>query len=81
MSTTQATSTEVCDGENLAIILALYWVIYLICNAVIFAGVMYGLRKCLGNDNSKKSKAPDDPTRPSVSRASSQRSLISRGKQ
>ena len=47
MSTTAAASTEVCDGENLAIILALYWVVYLIINAVIFAAAMYALRKCL----------------------------------
>ncbi len=81
MSSTQATSTEICDGENLAIILALYWVVYLIINAVIFAAVMYGLRKCF--DNVKvpggKQKGADTPER-SLSRASSKRSLISSGK-
>ncbi|CAF1580513.1 unnamed protein product, partial [Rotaria magnacalcarata] len=45
MSTTAATATEVCDGENLAIILSLYWVIYLVLNAVIFAVAMYALNR------------------------------------
>src|SRR5438132_13616237 len=45
-ATTQSSSTEVCDGDNLAIILVLYWVVYLIINALIFAAAMYALRKC-----------------------------------
>lgn len=81
MSTTQATSTEVCDGENLAIILALYWVIYLIVNAIIFAAAMYGIRRCCEakKETGKRNKG-DVAVRPNVSRASSQRSLISSGK-
>ena len=81
MSTTASSSTEVCDGENLAIILALYWVIYLIVNAVIFAAAMYAIRRCCEakKETGKRNKG-DVAVRPNVSRASSQRSLISSGK-
>lgn len=77
-STTQSSSTEVCDGENLAIILALYWVVYLIINAVIFAAAMYGLRKCFDKIKlpSGKSKEKNDFQ---VSRTNSRISLVSRG--
>lgn len=78
MSSTAAASTEVCDGENLAIILALYWVVYLIINAVIFAAVMYALRKCFAkesaSDQTKTNKVRSPP-----SRTSSRRSLVSSG--
>ncbi|CAF0857441.1 unnamed protein product [Didymodactylos carnosus] len=49
-------SCEICDGENLAVILALYWVIYLVINALIFAGALYALRKCFekSSDDGKK---------------------------
>lgn len=77
-SSTESSSTEVCDGENLAIILALYWVVYLIINAVIFAAAMYALRKCF--DKIKlpggKSKNKDELQ---VSRTNSRMSLVSRG--
>jgi hypothetical protein len=80
MSTTTPTTegTEVCDGENLAIILALYWVVYLIINGVIFAVAMYALRKFFdkiklpGGKNKKKDNLQ-------ASRANSRISLISRG--
>jgi hypothetical protein len=79
MSTTASSSTEICDGENLAIILALYWVVYLIINAVIFAAIMYALRKCF-----EKVKIPGhkskDKEEPVVSRTHSRASLVSRGK-
>jgi hypothetical protein len=79
-TTTQPSSAEVCEGENLAIILALYWVVYLIINAVIFAAAMYALRKCF--DKVKipggKSKKKDGSE---VSRTNSRISLVSRGKQ
>ena len=79
MSTTASSSTEVCDGENLAIILALYWVVYLIINAVVFAAIMYALRKCFEKSKipGTKSKDKEDPT---VSRTNSRISLVSRGK-
>lgn len=84
-ATTQAAATEVCQGENLAIILALYWVVYLLINAVIFAAIMYALRKCFdkvklpgggggGGGNEKNKDGTDSP------RPESQISLISRGK-
>ena len=79
MTTTAAASTEVCDGENLAIILALYWVVYLIINAVIFAAAMYALRKCF-NGMKGSSKKDKDKKETSVSRTSSRMSLVSRGK-
>lgn len=76
MSTTQSSSTEVCDGENLAIILALYWVVYLIINAVIFAAAMYALRKCFDNNKRPKHKKTDRG-KSSVSRSSSRIQFIS----
>jgi hypothetical protein len=79
MSTTASSSTEICDGENLAIILALYWVVYLIINAVIFAVAMYALRKCLNKVKlpGQTSKGKGDQA---VSRTSSRLSLVSHGK-
>lgn len=84
-ATTQSTSTDVCDGDNLAIILALYWVVYLVINAVVFAGIMYGLRKCfdkvkLPGGKSKEKEKEREKERSNVSRASSRVSLVSRGK-
>ena len=79
-STTQSSSTDICDGENLAIILALYWVVYLIINAVIFAAAMYALRKCFDKVKLPGGKSTDDTARPNVSRTSSRVSLVSRGK-
>lgn len=82
-ATTQAAATEVCQGENLAIILALYWVVYLLINAVIFAAVMYALRKFFdkvklpGGGDGGTSKNRDGFESP---RAGSGISLISRGK-
>lgn len=75
-ATTSASSTEVCDGENLAIILAIYWIVYLIINAVIFAVAMYALRRCFSSDkpSDEKSKSKRDD----VSRSSSRMSLVSR---
>lgn len=78
MSTTESSSTEVCEGENLAIILALYWVVYLIINAVIFAAAMYALRKCFDKIKLPSNKDKGDPN--AVSRTSSRISLVSRGK-
>jgi hypothetical protein len=80
-STTQSSSTDICDGENLAIILALYWVVYLIINAVIFAVAMYALRKCFDKVKIPDGKSKDNKERHNVSRTSSRMSLISRGKQ
>jgi len=79
-TTTASSSTEVCDGDNLAIILALYWVVYLIINAVIFAAAMYALRKCFDSVKlpGHKNKTKGDPA--SVSRTGSGVSLVSRGK-
>jgi len=79
-STTQSTSSDICDGENLAIILALYWVVYLIINAVIFAAAMYALRKCFDKVKIPGGKNKDEPERHDVSRTSSRVSLVSRGK-
>jgi hypothetical protein len=76
MSTTQPSSTDVCDGENLAIILALYWVVYLIINAVILAAAMYALRKCLNNDKRSGHKKKD-PEKSHISRSSSRIKFIS----
>jgi len=80
-TTTQSSSTtEVCDGENLAIILALYWIVYLIINAVIFAVAMFMIRTFF--DKIKlpggKSKMKDGSE---ISRTNSRLSLVSRGKQ
>jgi hypothetical protein len=79
MSTTQSSSVDSCDGENLALLLGLYWIVYLIINAVIFAAAMYALRKCF-----EKPKHPDhkhkNKRRPSGSRTSSRMSLVSSGK-
>jgi hypothetical protein len=79
-TTTTASSTEVCDGDNLAIMLALYWVVFLIINAVIFAVAMYALRKFF--DKAKlpggKGKKKDEVE---VSRTNSRISLVSRGQQ
>ena len=82
-ATTQAASTEVCQGENLAIILALYWVVYLLINAMIFAAAMYALRKCFekvklpsgggGGTNKEKDGYQEF-------RSSSRTSLVSRSK-
>jgi hypothetical protein len=79
-TTTASSSTEVCDGDNLAIILALYWVVYLIINAVIFAAAMYALRKCFDSVKlpDHKNKAKGDSA--AVSRTGSGVSLVSRGK-
>ncbi|CAF1110979.1 unnamed protein product [Rotaria sordida] len=80
-TTTTSTSTEVCDGENLAIILALYWVVYLIINAVIFAVAMYALNRCFNGGGSPDNKKKDKNQ--SVDRQNSQSSragLISREK-
>ncbi len=78
-TTTQSSSTEICDGDNLAIILALYWVVYLIINAVIFAAVMYDLRKYFENGKlpvGKNKKKDDFEASPTNSRMS----LVSRNK-
>ena len=79
MSTTQSSSLDSCDGDNLALLLGLYWVVYLIINAVIFAAAMYALRKCF-----EKPKRLDykhkNKSRPSESRRSSRISLVSSGK-
>lgn len=84
MSTTQAASTEVCQGENLAIILSLYWVVFLLINAVIFAAAMYALRKCFDKvklpttgDGEGSNKEKDGY---SQFRSSSRTSLVSRSK-
>ncbi|CAF2917436.1 unnamed protein product [Rotaria sp. Silwood2] len=80
-ATTASTSTEVCDGENLAIILALYWVLYLVINAVIFSVAMYALNRCFNGGKSPDPKKKDKFQ--SVSRQSSQNSrasLVSREK-
>jgi hypothetical protein len=78
MSTTQSSSVDICDGDNLAIILALYWVVYLIINAVMFGAAMYALRKCF-----EKAKHPGnknkDRGRHLASRTSSRMSLVSGG--
>jgi hypothetical protein len=79
MSTTASSSTEICDGDNLAIILALYWVVYLIINAVVFAAIMYALRKCLENAKLPGHKSKDKGDL-NVSRTNSRVSLVSRGK-
>ena len=80
MTTTQASSTDVCDGENLAIILALYWVVYLIINAVIFAAAMYALRKCF--DGIKRPGHKNrDRGHSNASRTSSRIGLVSDGEQ
>ncbi|CAF3395221.1 unnamed protein product [Rotaria sp. Silwood1] len=78
-STTQSSSTEVCDGENLAITLALYWVVYLIINAAIFAVAMYVLRRCFHNVKlpGGKYKMKEEHN---VSRTNSRMSLVSRDK-
>jgi hypothetical protein len=78
-STTQSSATEICDGENLAIILALYWVVFLIINAVIFAVAMYALRKCLDNVKLPGGKSKEKKQE-NVSRTNSRTSLVSRGK-
>jgi len=79
-TTTVSSSTEVCDGENLAIILALYWIVYLIINAVIFSVAMYALRKFFDGIKlpSHKTKTKGDSA--AVSRTGSGVSLVSRGK-
>ncbi|CAF1160984.1 unnamed protein product [Rotaria sp. Silwood1] len=80
-TTTASTSTEVCDGENLAIILALYWVLYLIINAVVFAVAMYALNRCITGGKTPDHKKKDKIH--SVARQSSQSSrasLVSREK-
>jgi fatty acid desaturase len=78
MSSSSSSTTEVCDGDNLAILLALYWVVYLIINAVIFAAAMYALRRCFD-----KIKLPGHKDKDKVdhneSRTSSRISLVSRG--
>lgn len=81
-ATTQAAATDVCQGENLAIILALYWVVYLLINAVIFAAAMYALRKCfdkvkLPTGGGGKNKEKDGYQE---FRSSSRSSLVSRSK-
>ncbi|CAF2403786.1 unnamed protein product [Rotaria sp. Silwood2] len=78
-STTQSLSTGVCDGENLTVILALYCVVYLITNAVIFAVAMYTLRRCFDNVKlpGEKSKKKEEHT---ASRTNSRKSLVSRNK-
>lgn len=79
MSSSGSSTTDVCDGENLAIILSLYWVLYLIINALIFAVAMYALNRCF---NSKKGDdyKKTDTRGESVSRQSSRASLVSREK-
>ena len=76
MSSTDSGSTQICDGDNLAIILALYWLVYLIINAVIFAAVLYALRECFIGVNSSGHKNKDRDRSP-PSRTNSRRSLIS----
>ena len=69
---------EVCDGENLAIILAIYWVVYMLINAIIFAGAMYILQQFLEKKNSNHTgRKHDKRRRHSTSRASSSISLVS----
>jgi len=78
---TTSSSDEVCDGDNLAIILALYWVVYLIINAVIFAVAMYALRKLFGSIKLPVHKNTKERVSfAGVSRSSSRLSLVSRGK-
>ncbi|UJR20859.1 hypothetical protein I4U23_023969 [Adineta vaga] len=72
--------TEVCDGENLAIILALYWVVYMLINAIIFAGAMYALQQYLEKSNGSFPSKSHGKRRHSTSRASSSISLVSGSK-
>ncbi|CAF1186696.1 unnamed protein product [Didymodactylos carnosus] len=69
------TSCEICDGESLAIILALYWVIYLVINALIFAGALYALRKYFAN---VKVPRKDTKKQRSILRTDSQMGLINK---
>ncbi|CAF1131447.1 unnamed protein product [Adineta steineri] len=77
-----SSATEVCDGESLAIILGLYWVVYMVINAVVFAGAMYALQQCLEKKNTPggagKARARSRPSY-NDSRASSQIGLIPKG--
>ena len=79
MSSTQATSTELCNGDSLASMLGIFWAIYLVANAAVFAGAIYGLRQFLEKRQGAGSKGKVKP-RTSISRESSQKSLISNGK-
>jgi hypothetical protein len=67
---------EVCDGENLAIILGLYWVVYMIINAIIFAAAMYALQQCVEGAKRPGHKSHDKGD--AVSRTNSRMSLVSR---
>jgi hypothetical protein len=77
---------EVCSGSNLALLLGLYWVAYMVINAVVFAGAMYGLQQCLekvkfpgsrGSGGGGKIKGDKDSN---VSHTGSRVSLVSGGK-
>ncbi len=77
---------EVCSGSNLALLLGLYWVAYMVINAVVFAGAMYALQQCLekgtfpgarGSGGRDRVKGDKDSN---VSRTGSRVSLVSGGK-
>jgi len=78
-----SSAQEVCSGENLALLLGIYWVAYMVINAVVFAGAMYALQQCLekgtfpGTRGGGGAKAKKDPN---ISRTSSRVSLVSGGK-